>query len=151
VLRKSLTGVALLFIVAMIVNTMIALHYRWPAMFDAPGNPATIETDFIWYGTRISPPVPAMIAFTLLALAALWRGWRGVVATVLIVALCALMTIAGAGEPAGLPANDLPRWAWLILGTIGGFAPLLVAGLGISELVRRLLTRNTKEGAAILK
>jgi hypothetical protein len=36
---------------------------------------ATIEIDFIWYGTRVSPPVPAMIAFTLLALAALWRGW----------------------------------------------------------------------------
>lgn len=141
-LRKSLTGVSLLFIVAMIVNTVIALHYRWPAMFDAPGNPATIETDFIWYGTRISPPVPAMIAFTLLALATVWRGWRGVVATVLIVVLCALMTIAGAGEPPGLPANNLPRWSWVILGTIGGYAPLLVAVLGLTELVRRFVTRN---------
>jgi hypothetical protein len=139
--------VALLFIVAMIVNTVIALHYRWPAMFDAPGDPATIETDFIWYGTRISPPVPAMIAFTLLSLAALWRGWRGVAATVLIVALCALMTIAGAGEPAGLPANGLPRWAWVILGTIGGYAPLLVAVLGVSELVRRTLCRPNKLGS----
>ncbi len=148
-LRKSLTGVSLLFIVTMIVNTVIALHYRWPAMFDAPGNPATIETDFIWYGTRISPPVPAMIVFTLLSLAALWRGWRGVVATVLIVVLCALMTIAGAGEPAGLPANGIPRWAWVILGTIGGYAPLLVAVLGIAELVRRFLTRNTEEGSRI--
>jgi hypothetical protein len=147
VLRKCLTSVSLLFIVAMIMNTLIALHYRWPAIFDAPGNPATIETDFIWYGTRISPPVPAMIAFTLLSLAALWRGWRGVVATVLIVALCAIMTIAGAGEPAGLPPNDLPRGAWVILGTIGGYAPLLVAVLGVSELVRRFLARNMKEGA----
>jgi hypothetical protein len=145
VLRKSLTGVSLLFIVAMIVNTVIALHYRWPAMFDAPGNAATIETDFIWYGTRISPPLPAMIAFTLLAVAALWRGWRGVVATVLIIALCALMTIAGAGEPAGLPSNNLPRWAWVILGTIGGYAPLLVAVLGVAELVRRFMTRNNVE------
>jgi hypothetical protein len=116
-------------------------------MFDAPGDPATIETDFIWYGTRISPPVPAMIAFTLLSLAALWRGWRGVAATVLIVALCALMTIAGAGEPAGLPANGLPRWAWVILGTIGGYAPLLVAVLGVSELVRRTLCRPNKLGS----
>jgi hypothetical protein len=71
VLRKSLAGVALLFIVAMTVNTVIAIHYRWPAMFDAPGNPATMETDFIWYGTRISPPVPAMVVFALLALASL--------------------------------------------------------------------------------
>jgi hypothetical protein len=53
------------------VNTVIAIHYRWPAMFDAPGNPATMETDFIWYGTRISPPVPAMVVFALLALASL--------------------------------------------------------------------------------
>jgi hypothetical protein len=134
--------VALLFIVAMLVNTVIALHYRWPAMFDAPGNPATIETDFIWYGTRISPPVPAMIVFTLLALAVLWRGWRGVVATVLIVALCAIMTIAGAGEPGGLPANNIPRWAWIILGSIGGYAPLVVAALGIADLVRRYLGRH---------
>jgi hypothetical protein len=88
-----------------------------------------------------------MIAFTLLSIAALWRGWRGVAATVLIVALCALMTIAGAGEPAGLPANDLPRWAWVILGTIGGYAPLLVAVLGVTELVRRFLTSDTKDGA----
>jgi hypothetical protein len=141
-LRKSLAAVALLFIAAMVVNTAIALHYRWPAMFDAPGNPATIMTDFIWYGTRISPPVPAMIVFTLLALAALWRGWRGVAATVLIIALCVLMTIAGAGEPAGLPTNNVPRWAWLILGTIGGYAPLLVAALGAAELIRRFLSRR---------
>jgi hypothetical protein len=70
-LRKLLTTVALLFITAMIINTVIALHYRWPAMFDAPGNPATIMTDLVWYGTRISPPVPAMTVFTFLALAAL--------------------------------------------------------------------------------
>jgi hypothetical protein len=57
------------------------------------------------------------------------------------------MTIAGAGEPAGLPANNVPRWAWVVLGTIGGYAPLLVAGLGVAELVRRFVTRNTKEGA----
>jgi hypothetical protein len=57
------------------------------------------------------------------------------------------MTIAGAGEPAGLPENDLPRGAWVILGTIGGYAPLLVAVLGVSELVRRFLARNMKEGA----
>jgi hypothetical protein len=70
-----------------------------------------------------------MIAFTLLALAALGRGWRGVVATVLILALCAIVTIAGAGGPAGLPANDILRWAWLILGTIGAYGPLPVAYL----------------------
>jgi hypothetical protein len=136
--------VSLLFIMAMIVNTAIALHYRWPAMFDAPGDPATIGSDFIWYGTRISPPVPAMTAFTLLALAALWRGWRGVAATVLIVVLCAMMTIAGAGEPAGLPANEVPRSAWVILGTIGGYAPLLVAVLGLAELVRRFVSRQNE-------
>jgi hypothetical protein len=141
--------VSLLFIVAMIVNTLIALHYRWPAMFDAPGNPATIEADFIWYGTRISPPVPAMIVFTLLSLAALWRGWRGVAATVLIIVLCGLMTIAGAGEPAGLPANDVPRWAWVILGTIGGYAPLLIAALGIAELIKRFATRDQKAASNI--
>jgi hypothetical protein len=82
-----------------------------------------------------------MVAFTLLALAALWRGWRGVVATVLIVALCAIMTIAGAGEPAGLPANNVPRWAWIILGTIGGYAPLVVAALGLADLVLRYVSR----------
>jgi hypothetical protein len=59
----------------------------------------------------------------------------------LIIALCAIMTIAGAGEPAGLPANNVPRWAWIILGTIGGYAPLVVAALGLADLVRRYLSR----------
>jgi hypothetical protein len=148
VFRKGLTGVALLFIAAMIVNTSIALHYRWPAMFDAPGNPATMGTDFIWYGTRISPPVPAMVAFTLLALAVLWRGWRGAAATILIMVLCVLMTIAGAGEPAGLPENNVPRWAWIILGAIGFYAPLLVALLGAAELVVRLMNRRRHSPAS---
>jgi hypothetical protein len=52
------------------------------------------------------------------------------------------MTIAGAGEPAGLPANNIPRWAWIILGSIGGYAPLVVAALGIADLVRRYLGRH---------
>jgi hypothetical protein len=90
---------------------------------------------------RCEPLHTLLHAFTLLALAALWRGWRGVVATVLIVALCAIMTIAAAGEPAGLPANNVPRWAWIILGTIGGYAPLVVAALGLADLVRRYLSR----------
>jgi hypothetical protein len=116
-------------------------------MFDGPGNPATIETDFIWYGKRISPRVPAITAFTLLALAALWNGWQVVAATVLIVALCALMTIAGAGEPAGLPANDSLSGPGASSVPSGGYAPLLVAVLGVAELARQFVTRNNEEGA----
>jgi hypothetical protein len=57
------------------------------------------------------------------------------------------MTIAGAGEPAGLPANNVPRWAWIILGTIGGYAPVVVAALGVADLVRRYSTRYDGKGA----
>lgn len=141
-LRKGLTSVALLFVAAMIINTAIALHYRWPAMFDAPGNPATIMTDFIWYGTRISPPVPALVVFTLAALVALYGGWRGVAGTVVIMAVSVLMVIAGGGEPAGLPQNNVPGWAWRLLGTIGYYAPLLIIGLGAAELASRFRTRR---------
>ncbi len=143
-LRRSLTSVALLFIATMIVNTLIALHYRWPAMFDAPGDPATIMTDFVWYGTRISPPVPAMLVFTASALLALSRQRRGVVGTVVIMAVSVLMTIAGAGEPPGLPPNDVPAWAWRVLGAIGRLAPLLVILLGAAELVRRVRARRLR-------
>lgn len=141
-LRKGLTSVALLFVAAMIINTAIALHYRWPAMFDAPGNPDTIMTDFIWYGTRISPPVPGLTVFTIAALMSLYNGWRGVAATVVIMTVSVLMIIAGGGEPAGLPQNDVPSWAWLILGTIGLYAPLLIIVLGAADLARRFRARR---------
>ena len=136
-LRKSIAWTAWTFVAVMIVNTVIALHYRWSAEFDAPGNPATIGTDFILHGTRISPPVHAMVIIALAGWLALRRGWRGVAAIVALVAFSLLSTIAAAGEPARLPANDVPGAAWFFLGAIGRYAPLLIIGLGLAELVRR--------------
>jgi lysylphosphatidylglycerol synthetase-like protein (DUF2156 family) len=146
-LRKSLAAVALLFVGAMVVNTLIALHYRWPAMFDAPGNAETIATDFILHGTRISPPVHALVILSLAGVFALLRGWRGVLATIVLVAFAVLVTIAAAGEPAGLPENDVPKLAWVALGTIGRYAPILIIALGLSELARRFMQRP-RQGSA---
>lgn len=146
-LRKMLSALALLFVAAMVVNTVIALHYRWPAMFDAPGNPATIGTDFILHGTMISPPVHALVILTFAAVFALYRGWRGVVATILLVGFSALGTIAAAGEPAPLPPNDVPTIIWSALGAIGRYAPLLIIGLGLAELIQRGVVRNEHRSA----
>lgn len=133
-----------LFVLAMIVNTVIALHYRWPAEFDAPGSPDTIATDFILHGTRISPPVHALLILTLAGWFALYKGWRGVMGTVVLMAFSLLVTIAAAGEPAGLPQNGVPRMVWLVLGSIGRYAPLLLMGLGASELLRRAFFRTAR-------
>lgn len=141
-LRKSIAATAWVFVLAMIVNTIIALHYRWPAEFDAPGDPATIMTDFILHGTRISPPVHALLIITAAGWFALYRGWRGIAATVALVAFSLLVSIAAAGEPAGLPNNDVPRLAWLILGLIGRYAPILIIVLGLAELGRRTMQRT---------
>jgi len=137
-LRKTLMTVTLLFVAAMVINTLIALHYKWPAMFDAPGDPRTIMRDFVWYGTRISPPVPGLLILTLSGILALHSGWRGVLATLLLVVLSILVTIAAAGEPAGLPPNDVPQVAWFVIGAIGRYAPILLITLGVAELIRRV-------------
>jgi hypothetical protein len=147
-LRRLIAVTAWVFVVAMVVNTMIALRYGWPAEFDAPGNPDTITTDFILHGTRISPPVHALLILATAGWFALYRGWRGVVATLALVAFSLLVTIAAAGEPAGLPQNDVPRFAWLILGVIGRYAPLLLILLGLAELVRRVLRRARSKQAS---
>jgi hypothetical protein len=144
-LRKGITATAWIFVLAMIVNTIIALHYRWPAEFDAPGNPATIMTDFILHGTRISPPVHALLMIAAAGWFALYRGWRGVTATAALVAFSLLVTIAAAGEPAGLPNNGVPWGVWLILGLIGRYAPILLIVLGLADLVRRIIQRTSLE------
>jgi hypothetical protein len=141
-LRKALAAVGLLFVAAMIVSTGIALHYRWPAMFDAPGNPETIMTDFVWYGTRISPPVPGMVILTSAALCVLFRGWRGVAATLVLCGFSLLVMIAGAGEPATLPPNNIHPSVWFILGVIGRYAPIFIIALAFTELVRRGVSRR---------
>lgn len=147
-LRLLLSGVAMVFVAAMIVNTAIALHYRWPAMFDAPGNPHTTTTDFVLYGTRISPPAYALVILAFAAVVALRRGWPGLAATVVLVAFSALSVIAGAGEPAGLPPNNVPSFVWTVVGTIGQFAPILVIAAGLSELVRRALSRYARRASS---
>lgn len=141
-LQRGIALASWTFVAAMIVNTAIAVHYRWPAMFDAPGDPATVGTDFILHGTRISPPVHAMMILALAGWFALRSGWTGVVATLVLIAFSALVTIAAAGEPAGVPANAVPHGAWLLLGAIGRYAPLLIILLGSAELVRRMLPRR---------
>jgi hypothetical protein len=144
-LGKGIAATAWIFVLAMIVNTVIALHYRWPAEFDAPGNRATIMTDFILHGTRISPPVHALLIIATAGWFALYRGWRGVAATTALVAFSLLVTIAAAGEPAGLPNNEVPWVVWLILGLIGRYAPILLIVLGLAELVRRTIQRTSLE------
>jgi hypothetical protein len=141
-LRKWIAGTAWVFVAAMIVNTAIALHYGWPAEFDAPGRPETIRTDFILHGTRISPPIHALVILAAAGWFALYRGWRGVAGTAVLAAFSVLVTIAAAGEPAGLPKNDIPHAAWLILGSIGRYAPILLIILGASELIRRAVYRK---------
>ena len=141
-IRKALCATALLFVAAMVVNTIIALHYRWPAMFDAPGNPDTIMTDFILYGTRISPPVMPMLVVAIAGLLALKRSNWGIAATLVVMAFSALVSIAGAGEPAGLPPHNIPRALLRVLGTVGAYAPLLMIALGAAELARRLIARR---------
>ena len=143
-LRKWLASLTLLFVGVMIVNTGIALAYRWPAMFDAPGNPDTIGTDFILHGTMISPPVHAMVLLAVAAVFALRDGWRGVLATVLLVALSTLGIIAGGGEPQALPANRIPDFAWQILGAIGRYTPLAIVAIGLAELSRRAVRRSNR-------
>jgi hypothetical protein len=108
-LRKLIAATAWVFVVAMIVNTAIALHYSWPAEFDAPGRPETIGTDFVLHGTRISPPVHALLILAFAGWFALYSGWRGVAGAAVLAAFSVLVTIAAAGEPAGLPQNDIPH------------------------------------------
>jgi hypothetical protein len=141
-LRKIIAATAWVFVAAMIVNTAIALHYRWPAEFDAPGRPETIGTDFVLHGTRISPPVHALAILAAAGWLALYRGWRGVAGTAVLAAFSVLVTIAAAGEPAALPQNDIPYGVWLILGSIGRYAPILLMIIGVSELVRRAILRK---------
>lgn len=141
-LSKTLRGVAFVFIAAMIVNTVIALYYRWPAMFDAPGNPETIATDFIFHGTRISPPIHALIILTIAALCTRLSGWRGVASVLLLIGFSVLGVIAAAGEPSNLPANNVPLLLWTILGTVGRYAPPVIIALGIAELLWRRAERR---------
>jgi hypothetical protein len=141
-LRKSIAATAWVFVAAMIVNTAVALHYGWPAEFDAPGRPETIRTDFILHGTRISPPVHALLILAVAGWFALYRGWRGVAATVVLAAFSVLVTIAAAGEPAGLPSNKVPYSVWLILGSVGRYAPILLIIFGVLELTRRAVHRR---------
>ena len=149
-LRKSIAATAWVFVVAMIVNTAIALHYGWPAEFDEPGRRETIGTDFVLHGTRISPPVHALVILAAAGWFALYQGWRGVAGTAILAAFSILVTIAAAGEPAGLPQNNIPQAAWLILGGIGRYAPLLLIILNVSVLIRRAVPRNRQRlGAPI--
>ena len=149
-LRKLIAVTAWVFVVAMIVNTALALHHGWPAEFDAPGRPETIGTDFVLHGTRISPPVHALVILALAGWFALYSGWRGVAGVAVLAAFSVLVTIAAAGEPAGLPQNDIPRAVWLILGSIGRYAPILLIILGLSELIRRAVSRRRQRlGRAI--
>jgi hypothetical protein len=144
-LGKGLRAATLLFVAAMIVNTTIALYYRWPAMFDAPGNPETIGTDFILHGTRISPPVHALLILALAGWSVLYRGWRGVASALILVAFSVLVTIAAAGEPSKLPPNEVPVLAWYVLGAIGRYAPIAIIVLGVAELARRAYQRHRQD------
>jgi hypothetical protein len=138
-LRKLIAVTAWVFVGAMVVNTAIALYYGWPAEFDAPGRPETSWTDFILHGTRISPPVHALVVLAVAGWFTLHQGWRGIAGTAVLAAFSMLVTIAAAGEPAGLPPNEIPHAVWFILGSIGRFAPILLIGMGLIELSRRAL------------
>jgi hypothetical protein len=136
-LRRCIKATAWMFVLGMIVNTIIALRYGWPAEFDAPGDPDTITTDFILHGTRISPPLHALVIIASAGWLATYRGWRGIAAIVVLLAYSVLVTVAAAGEPAGLPHNNVPRLVWLILGGIGRYAPILLILFGAAELIQR--------------
>jgi hypothetical protein len=92
--------------------------------------------------TRISPPVHALVVLAVAGWLSLYSGWRGVAGAALLAAFSILATIAAAGEPAGLPQNTIPHAVWLILGSIGRYAPILLIVLRVSELIRRAVFKN---------
>lgn len=106
--RRRLSRVALTIIAVNVLATILAIILNLPSLFDAPAQPAPIETDWIARGTAISAPL-APIAL-LAACALLLRrhdGWG--IAGLIGVGLTSIMFLIGAvGEFNAEPTIESP-------------------------------------------
>jgi hypothetical protein len=99
----------------------------WPYQFTGPGAPDQVPRDFLSRGTLLSPPLPLLALFGVLALLIRKRGGFGVAANAALPVLCAIVVVGSLGEALSPKSSDVPHALQLAGNVLGAvvFAALL--------------------------
>ncbi len=137
-LHVAFMSLGCLYVLAGAAATWAALHYQLPAMFLPVRQPEELTTDIWWWGTRLSPPVPALLGFAV----ALWlarpnSGRHGRTAHAAATLFGLAFSIGTAGEPILQPAESASAPLLLMLQAIVLAVPAAFTAISIILLAKR--------------
>ncbi|MDX6609871.1 MAG: hypothetical protein QOF85_1796 [Solirubrobacterales bacterium] len=115
-------------------EAIVSILARWPHQFTGPGDPDKILSDFLRYGTLLSPPLPILLMFGVTIVLIGRDRSRGLGAAILS-AICLVMSAGALGEALAPASPDVPYLLQVSSGILGAaaFAFLLVMSLAVSR------------------